>query len=418
MPVLVPRPYQQEGIDWFLEKRRAANYDKPGLGKSLQAAIAASKYLPCLISCPSYLLWQWHDFLNEQFPGVAVSLAEGDRLSRAVALNQPRQDFYLINHDMFRTFKSLPRCTTLIIDEAHHMSGRNALRAVNAQKYAAQVPYVYELTATPIRRTSDALYQQLRILDPYRFSSYYRFIDEYCSVTHRGFTPIVRGTKRPKALAELLSHYAIGRDYADVGIQVPGVIYSNLLVDFNSATRHRYDVIKKKYRDPETEHLFGTAAEKIRALRQLTLCKEKVQAVKGLIDDISSRDTGFILYTYYIDSAKWWAEQLGNIPYITSETPANQRLPLAKRSKALVCTLGALAEGGDLTHLKNQIYVELNYMAGDLTQTVGRSNRPTWDKAPVMVYFVMMKKSIDETIYKVSMNRVHDAEQVLQQELL
>lgn len=411
---LVPRPYQQVGIDFLLEKKHGAIHDPPGLGKTYQASEAASQHLPCVVSCPGYLTLQWADFLREQY-GNVVSLAQGTRKQRTENLSV-NADWWVVNHEMCRDYV-LPKAHTFIIDEAHHMRGRNAEKSKGAQKYAKQVPYVFELTATPIKRTSDDLYFQLRILDPKTFTSYYRFIEEYCLVTHRGFTPIVRGTSRPKALNALLDQYRIGRDYSDVGIEVPDVIPHTLLVEFNPTTRARYQTIKLKYRDDSTGTLYGSAVEKLHALRKLTMCPEKVDAVKGLIDDVTTKGSGFLLYTHYVESAEFYAKAL-NAVCITGKVPSSQRLGLARSGLRVVSTIDSLSEGGDLTHLKNLIYVEEDYLAGPAVQTLGRVKRPTLNMAPINLYYVLVRGTIDETIHKCVLGRVNDAAQVMQQELM
>lgn len=414
MVKLVPRDYQQQGIDFLLEHKHGAIWDVPGLGKSYQASEAASTHLPTIISCPGYLKLQWADFLREQY-GNVVSVAEGTYAQRASALGV-KADWFIINYEMLRQYL-MPRANTLILDEAHHVRGRNAEKSIATQKLAKKTPYVFELTATPIHRTSDDLYQQLRILDPTTFSSYYRFIEQYCIVTHRGFTPIVRGTSRPKALNAMLDNYRLVRDYPDVGLQVPDVIPHTLLVEFNPQTRARYKAIVNTYRDDTTGTLYGSAVEKLHALRRLTLCKEKLDAVKSLLDDVTTADQGFLLYTHYVSTADYYAREL-NATLITGKTPAHSRLSMAKSSKRVVATIDSLAEGGDLTHLKTLIYVEEDYLAGPASQTLGRVKRPTLNLAPINLYYVMVRATVDETIHRCVLGRVHDAEGVMQQCLL
>jgi superfamily II DNA or RNA helicase len=179
----------------------------------------------------------------------------------------------------------------------------------------------------------------------------------------------------------------------------------------------QYRQIRDHYRDDINNKVYGSAIERIHALRRLTLCKEKVDCVKGLLDDAVLRGDGYILYCHYVDSAKYWANELGAV-CITGEVPSSARLGMAKRGKKVVATIDSLSEGGDLTHLKNVVYVEEDYLAGPATQTLGRVRRPTANLAPVNVYYVMVKHSIDITIHKCVMDRIVNAEAIMEQELL
>jgi superfamily II DNA or RNA helicase len=198
---------------------------------------------------------------------------------------------------------------------------------------------------------------------------------------------------------------------------VPDVVYHTLTVEFTKPHLKQYRQVRDQYRDDTTNHIYGSAIEKIHALRRLTLCEEKINTVKGLLDDTLVNGEGYLLYCHYIDSAHQWADTLGAI-CITGETPARERLALAKANRKVVATVGSLAEGGDLTHLKTLVYAEEDYVAGPITQTIGRVVRPTQNMAPVNVYYVMVKGTIDVTIHKCSQARIVDAEQVMEQELL
>src|SRR6266568_2631499 len=67
-----PRAYQIEGAQRLLDAKRFILGDDAGLGKTLEAAMAAR--LPALIVCPTYLVWQWAEFLEEQYPDDTIAI--------------------------------------------------------------------------------------------------------------------------------------------------------------------------------------------------------------------------------------------------------------------------------------------------------------------------------------------------------
>jgi superfamily II DNA or RNA helicase len=148
MSKLTLRPYQSQGVAFLATIKRAMLADAPGLGKTLQASSAAIK--PVLITAPTYLVEQWANFLAEQYPEDRISLAVGSRAKRTKALDTPA-DWFIINHQMLRTY-DVPKVTTFIVDESHHFKSHRAEMSQGALTVALQVPRVHLLTATPSTR--------------------------------------------------------------------------------------------------------------------------------------------------------------------------------------------------------------------------------------------------------------------------
>jgi superfamily II DNA or RNA helicase len=407
---LTLRPYQREGTDFLLSHRKAALWYDPGLGKSFTASEAFKHHLPAVITCPSYLMWQWKDFLNTQYDGMRVSIIEGSKRDKMLGLGLGQPDVYITTIASLRNYPMPQRAQSFVMDEAHHLKGRDALQSKAAAKYAATRTLVIELTATPVRREIDDYYQQLHILDPVTFSSYHKFVEQHCRVAYfQGYRPIIKGVRDADKLAALLAHYGIATTYSDVGIEVPPLIASVLYPELSPTKLKEYKAIRKNYRDGD--HVFSNAFQVVDHLRHLTWCHEKLQAVTQFVQDAT---TPYIVYCCYVDHATQLAQSLG-ATLITGNTPQRDRIRMARHSKAVVATMGAIEEGGDLTHLKTQIYAEQYYT--DDSQNVGRSVRPTDDLTPVLRYDVLLKGTIDEAIYKCRTRRMFDAESILAVEL-
>src|SRR5580765_4296088 len=146
---LIPRPYQQEAIDFLHSKHKALVFDQPGLGKTVEAILAAKDQTPVLIAAPSYWLDNWYDTIRNHITDDVV-LVSGTRQRRLELLNSTAK-FKIINHDMFRTYELAP-VNTLIVDESHQFRGRKAARTQSVFTFAAKTPNVYLLSATPIYR--------------------------------------------------------------------------------------------------------------------------------------------------------------------------------------------------------------------------------------------------------------------------
>jgi superfamily II DNA or RNA helicase len=430
MTILIPRPYQVDGINFLEEKKRGALWMSPGLGKTLQAGEVLTSHLPALVVTPGYLTWQWYDFLTTQYPGLSVVVAEGTRAQKTSALHidvspstsiHPGSlpDVYITNIETPRYLPLPQRVHTFVIDEAHRYKGRTAQQSKAALLYASHSnrTHVIELTATPQKREADDLWMQLRILDPPAFKSYHKFVADYLSVYyHQGFRPIIKGIAKPKALTALVANYAHVLNYADACMDVPPLIPNVINLPLTPAEVQHYRSIRRNYRATMPngpDRTFSNAFQVIDYLRHLTFNQAKIDAITNLVDDAPS-DVGFLIYTHYIDHAHQIAAALlptyPDTVCITGNTPSYQRIPAARASKHVVATRDSISEGGDLTHLKVLIYAEQDYTED--TQATGRTVRPTLDLTPVNRYDIIYKGTIDEVIYRCRTRRIHDAETI------
>ena len=206
---LALREYQQEGVDFLREKRRALLTDAAGLGKTLQAAEAAER--PVLVVAPSYLAIQWEEFLQDQYPNDLVLYAKGTRQSRQYTLNlatENQADWLIINIEMLRSYRMPPNIKTVIFDEAHRLRNHRAVQSRAASALCKNPDLrVYELTASPIWREPDDLYHLLHLLQPTIFKTHRHFVETYCNVIpdpYAGFK-VVSIKKRMRAALRVFS---------------------------------------------------------------------------------------------------------------------------------------------------------------------------------------------------------------------
>jgi len=403
--ILIPRPYQLEGIEWLASKRRAMLVDAPGLGKTLQAAEAAIK--PVLISAPSYLTEHWAEFIYEQFPGDSISLAMGDRTRRTKTL-QRDADWYIINHQMLRTYDMPKGIQTFIVDESHHMKSHKAEMSQYALIIALQVPRVYLLTATPIIREPDDLFMQLRLLDPVTFDNYERFVSAFCNRTWGPFQFEIHGLKRGTNFNKIYAGYSLGRTYEQVKLDLPELIESKLILtpppDFIA-----------KYRKAKTDYLLddrvlNSPLEVLRELRRMTVCPQKVDAIKALLEDSPGKS---VVFCWYRDTAALLGEAL-NAPVITGALkPSDRRMLALKRNDCIVATIASLSEGVDLSFCRTVVFAEQDYTPGRLHQAISRVHRFSADVTPVRVFYALMKGTVDEVIHHCVDRRISSVYEVL-----
>jgi SNF2 family DNA or RNA helicase len=419
-PGRVPRAYQLGGVAWLRDGERRFLTDGFGLGKTAQAIWAAET--PCMVACPGHLLNHWRREILACRPDARVLVATArDSATRKIQLNAEDADFFVFNVELFRTgmhgwFRGLrsghATIKTLIVDESHRLRGRNSQQSQGAFEVAKRVPRVYLLTATPSYNQPDDLFAQLRLLDHKRFSAYWAFCKEYLKILETPWGPKILGLKRDRRLKGVFAEYAMGRTREDVAAQLPALQETLIEIGQDVAWYVTYERIKAVYRDKYNRALLSQQAV-LQALRTHTQTA-KVMAVCSLIQD--SCDEHTLIYTYHRDLA-YALGHLLKIPVITGDVKPLERERLARSNDFLVATFPSVAEGIDLSHIRNVVYMEHDWQPGMMEQSMNRVYRPGGLHDHVFVYHVVVKNTVDTAIYHAFKRRGQTMEEIVQSAL-
>jgi superfamily II DNA or RNA helicase len=456
---LTHREYQQKGIDFFWRTKRGMNTDAPGLGKTIQAALAAEP--PCIVVAPTYLTQQWSDWLNKHLPNRKVVLAKGNRQEKVEHLLTPA-DFLIVNKEMLRThIEELAvvakrfRYNTVIFDESHHLRNRATGASRGAVVLGQIVKRVYLLTATPIWKEADDLYMPLQIMYPSVFTSYNDFVDTWCVTDADRWGVKVYGIKKSmlNELNQMMDVMRIGRTYDQAGRDLPPVIENTLRIEFDATERKRYDDAVNLYRlRLEGEDMFMSSyMEVMHTLRNLTGF-EKIGPIVDTVKDTEQFHGGkYVIFTWYRDIADRLQRALPEATYISGDMKPDERQRLSKLGKPIITTIPALSEGVDMSWARMVIYAEEHWPPGSQVQSLMRVRRErqlasenplsshgyggTYNKAfqtalaveaearkeinsePILVYCVHVKDTIDEVIHTTSRRRSATAKEVLSEAL-
>lgn len=419
------RQYQHEDIEWLIEQKRGILAHAPGLGKTFQACEAAE--LPMIVSCPTNLVGQWAEFIQDQYPAWKVVVAAyGDFIKRDKAMRQPF-DVLIVNHDMYSRFY-MPNCSTLVVDEFHHFRHRETQRSKGLREHAKRTPRLYGLTATPVFKDVGDLWHQLHLLDPVKWRYYNPFIEQFAYTTNQGWGNKVIKIRNEPLLKQQLKPYVRERTYKEVGMFLPDRIDKDVILTLDpDFKKNVYDKLRDFYRlelegqDEPTR--FTNAGAVLHALRKLLVTDEKLAAVKEIVLDVPDSDP-VIVFCWYRDTAAKVAETCDGIEITGADTPAERRnLALTggpQRKQVRVATMASLSEGVDLSAARTVIFIEESYVPGQNYQAMTRVQRfsTTGDQRPVVAYWVRYKGTVDEVVHTTSRSRVSgNAMQVLREAL-
>jgi hypothetical protein len=472
------RPYQEVDVRRAHEEyhNRVQLRHVQGLGKTVLSTRICededqSPHGPVVVICRTHLIVQWIRHYRNEYPGATIlSVVEEkpngrwrelDRQEKVEMLHTPA-DVYVLPFSIPRRVKKtasverasgsrtvrevwrdmaeehgwvksrkqrkvppfeypLPKCRSLIVDESHHLRGRDSQQYAGIYQLAVPTKQrkaadrVVLTSATPAWREQDDLYTQLRLLDPKTFRSYWDFVDRYCIVDDTDYGSKVVGG-RPKAIAKLLSRYAINRDYSDPDVQVavPYLIEEEVLTVLSPGGAQAYDRLERKLAaDRSAGYSTGSGVSDF--ARITAHDKNKIADLDAVLEEIDGR---FALFCRYQETAELLAQHTG-LPLFTGRSGGSrfERADRIKDSGSFVGTIGCINEGVNLSHLKNMVFYEADYTWGAMDQVRTRLKRWRADNStdPIRCVYVLACATIDEIAYERSMQRGATEAEVLEE---
>ncbi len=166
-------PFQQDGVEAFLQNERLLLADDMGLGKTIQA-IAALRILhargelvSCLVVAPASVLRQWRAELDKWAPEMSAIIVRGSRNEREWQWRMQR-DVKMVSYETLRSehgYRSpifQRKWDVVIADEAQRAKNRNPTSAALKGLLRARS---WALTGTPIENDEDELASIMEFID-------------------------------------------------------------------------------------------------------------------------------------------------------------------------------------------------------------------------------------------------------------
>lgn len=446
------RPYQLEGINKLVRFKRYGNRDRPGMGKTMQAAFAAAisgnmsddtagKGVKVLIIAPSYLTGTWYDWLRGKddkslrrnngvvIPNVPgrVRRVHGKRELREKALRSNKWDWYIVNQEMLDSYRDLfvelqatkgvpPKFATVIVDESHHFRNHIASRVKTLEVVGVRAERIYLLSATMLWKEVDDLYMPFRLIAPDEFKSYRNFLDLYCIADETRFGPKVLGVKTEMTghLKQLLALMTVGRTYKEVGRSLPRVLDNYIKVDFPPELQKAYEDLCSYWRSEYLDYHVENFSQFLNATRQMTFFPGKVDSIREKIEEHAQMGHKQVIFHWYSDHCEEAAVQLADYGAVAitgslyKDPEVRKKVALDPNNRIICANIAALSEGIDLSMARAVYFLEEHWPPGANDQALSRIQRERIYESndePIMVYYSHVKGTIDEVIHERAMQR-------------
>lgn len=437
-------PYQKAGIAFSLDHPQVLIGDAPRLGKTIQAigiANADSSIKRILVVCPAPIKINWKRELKKWLVrSSAVALISGranghppDYVERRLlSVEGAEVHAAVINYEILKDW--LPQLTYLtwdlvVIDESHKIKNPKAQRTQAALQLPARRCAL--LTGTPILNRPVELVPQLTrlgVLDSV-FGGTWHFFKRYCDAHKDGFGWKFDGASNLDELQDKLrATVMIRRLKSDVWDELPpkrrqvielpaeSARQRALLDAERGAERHR-DELREELRarvelakasDDPSEYKRAVEAlkagmrasfDEISKLRHETALAKLPQAVEHIRNMLEEVDK-LIVFAHHRDVLEHLHAEFGEASVLLYGGTSNEdkqaavdRFHADASCRLFLCAL-TTTEGLPLHAASSEVFVELDWTPGAMTQAEDRADHP--DKRDVvLVQHLVLEGSID-----------------------
>jgi len=181
-------PYQVEGVKFLNENKSALLNDEQGLGKTVQAVMAAKSLQgPKLVICNSVSRVQWRDEIHKwDSPDVPIVFAGRSGAFERAGVQQwfgpPMTNAYLVTYHTsimysWKELQSVGTWQAIIVDEGHKYRNRTTARTKALKRI--RTVHRWMLTATTFDKSPAELWSLLNWLSPKHFKAYWPFVKEH-----------------------------------------------------------------------------------------------------------------------------------------------------------------------------------------------------------------------------------------------
>lgn len=432
------RNYQRVGANFLIKTKKSILADDMGTGKTLQTITACEELGAerVIVVCPNSLKWNWVDEIKK-WTDSAVTYVGGKKEDRVEAIENFEGKYLVINYEAIRLHPELAKMKwdVAVYDEAHKLKNRNTKQTKSAKKIKADNTFL--LTGTPMLNRADELWSLLNMLNPKKYSSYWRFVECYCQTYHNGFgKEILSGNPtQQKELRRELSPIMIRRTKDEVLPELPEKIRTRKLVELGDEQKRVYETMEK---EAIVEFSGGNIVvapvviAQITRLRQIAVSPQlldhgtqksaKFDTLMDIIEELKDEHK-VVVFSQFRQAIEKFSERLDDagIGWVSvtgtvsqdDRREATRKIQEDDETRVMLATIEASAHGFTWTSADTAVFLDrhwtpaINKQAEDRIHRIGQNNS-------VNIINLVAKDTVEERMEKLLERKETDVNNIIE----
>jgi SNF2 family DNA or RNA helicase len=228
------RPYQAIDAEIIKTYPRLAIFNEQRTGKTPTILSALYTITNGIIVCPSSLKLNW---LKEadKWSNTPFVIVSGSKKKRTNIYDAVTDETLIISYETLRSdiddiLKRFKKFNYLVVDEAHRLRNYNTKQSKAVLRLGKVSHRVYPMTGTPAVNHPADVFGILKLLHPYKYTSYWHFVERYFTVTDGYFGKEVASLRedRAKEFKNLMYMQSLQRKRREVMQWVPKVDFHTI----------------------------------------------------------------------------------------------------------------------------------------------------------------------------------------------
>ncbi len=441
------RAYQVTGYKWLrtLSDNNLGGIlaDDMGLGKTLQTIVYIAsikeklKSSRFLIVCPSSLIYNWQDELENFAPILTSSVVTGNPKDRQELIEaESKTDILITSYPLIRRDITLYQklCFhTVFIDEAQYIKNADSLNAKSVKLLASE--HRFALTGTPIENSLSELWSIFDFIMPDYLFSHTKFVNQYEKPIMRSEEGVLEDLNRR------ILPFILRRMKKDVLKELPDKLETKMLTDMVEEQKKVYlSYIENARTELDNEiKENGLERSKLKILAVLTRLRQicchpgtfienynggsgKLELLMEIISDAIASEHRILVFSQFTSMLSIIEKELKNQNisnfYLEGSTKIQDRNDYVKRfnqgeGKVFLISLKAGGTGLNLVGADTVIHYDpwwnpaVEEQATDRAYRIGQVNA-------VHVIKLITKGTIEEKIYKLQVKKKDLSDSVIQ----
>ena len=384
------RNYQDFGTKYLVHQKRVLLGDEMGLGKTMQAIAEICHLVKqgkkrFLVVCPLSVLVNWVREIDK-FTKLDVIEVYGDNCDEEFEQWNTTNCIGVTTYETLKKQNFLERgpLDLLIVDEAHYVKNKEAIRSKNVYTLTNASEYVLYMTGTPMENNIDEMKSLLGAINN-------EYIEKLQSFDHMS-------SAREFKIA--IAPIYLRRVREDVLKELPELIEKEdwLVMNKTELAAYRESLQEDNFmRVRRLSWNLPDIKDSTKANRLLEICEEAEQDQRKVL-----------IFSYFRDTLTTISNLLGDkcVGVITGDIPASERqklvdkLSASESGSALVAQIEAGGVGLNIQAASIVIFCEPQFKPSIENQAVSRSYRMGQARSVVM-HRLLMSQTIDEGILRI-----------------